>query len=285
MSATATVKKGGQGCVGPNVHTATSAPTADNDGTVGYRVGDVIINTTTGIVYHCVSNATGAASWAVLSTPLLSTVVADPGASGAIPVTASGYCPIVTAAAESRTLAIPTFAGQTLLLNFKTDGGDCTITVAQAIDEYGTTSIVLNDAGDEVLLVGVYLGSALRWRVASNRGVDTVPSRGPLETLIADPGASGAIPVTKSGHVELVSAAAETRTLAAPSFNGQQLLISLKTDGGDVVLTVATTVNQSANNTVTFNDAGDAVLLVAKQNGSNLRWAVQMNDGAALSTV
>jgi hypothetical protein len=160
----------------------------------------------------------------------LATAIADPGASGAIPVTSSGYVPIVTATAESRTLAVPTFSGQLLLLEMKTDGGDCTITVAQAIDEYGTTNVVLNDAGDAVLLVGVYSGSNLRWRTVANRGVDTVPERGPLESLIADPGNAGAIPVTRSGHVEIVTAAAETRTLAAPSFNGQLLLISMKTD-------------------------------------------------------
>ena len=108
---------------------------------------------------------------------------------------------------------------------------------------------------------------------------------GPLNNTIADPGAAGAIPVTASGCVDLVTAAAETRTLAAPTIVGQQLLLSMKTDGGDCVVTCATTVNQTGNNTITFNDVGDAVLLVAKRNGANLRWSVVVNDGAALSTV
>ena len=120
-------------------------------------------------------------------------------------------------------------------------------------------------------------------RVALNGLVST--SVNPLAAGIADPGAYGAIPVTASGYVDLVTAAAETRTLAAPSFKGQQLLLSMKTDGGDCVVTVATTVNQTGNNTITFNDAGDAVLLVAKTNGANIRWSVVSNDGAALSTV
>lgn len=105
-----------------------------------------------------------------------------------------------------------------------------------------------------------------------------------LQDLIADPGASGAIPITASGHVEIVTAAAETRTLAAPSFIGQMLLVSLKTDGGDCVVTCATTVNQTGNNTITLGDAGDAVLLVAKANGTDKRWSVVSNDGAALAT-
>jgi predicted RecA/RadA family phage recombinase len=107
----------------------------------------------------------------------------------------------------------------------------------------------------------------------------------PLSANIADPGNAAAIPVTASGHVDIVTTAAQTRTLAAPSFAGQQLLISMKTDGGDCVITCATTVNQTGNNTITLNDAGDAVLLVGKVNGTNNRWSVVSNDGAALSTV
>ncbi len=106
-----------------------------------------------------------------------------------------------------------------------------------------------------------------------------------LTAEITDPGDAGAIPVTDSGHCDLVTAAAETRTLAAPTYAGQMLLLSLKTDGGDCVITCATTVNQTGNNTITLGDAGDAVLLVGKVNGANKRWSVVSNDGAALSTV
>jgi predicted RecA/RadA family phage recombinase len=106
-----------------------------------------------------------------------------------------------------------------------------------------------------------------------------------LTASIADPGNAGAIPVTDSGSVDIVTTGAQTRTLAAPSYTGQLLLVSMKTDGGDCVITCATTVNQTGNNTVTLNDAGDAVLLVGKTNGANKRWSVASNDGATLSTV
>jgi predicted RecA/RadA family phage recombinase len=106
-----------------------------------------------------------------------------------------------------------------------------------------------------------------------------------LTAEITDPGNAGAIPVTDSGHVDLVTTAAQTRTLAAPTYVGQLLLVSLKTDGGDCVITCATTVNQTGNNTITLGDAGDAILLVAKANGSNKRWSVVSNDGCALATV
>lgn len=106
-----------------------------------------------------------------------------------------------------------------------------------------------------------------------------------LTADIADPGDAGAIPVTDSGKCDLVTTGAETRTLAAPTYIGQLLLLSLKTDGGDCVITCATTVNQTGNNTITLGDAGDAILLAAKANGSDKRWSVVSNDGCALSTV
>ncbi len=106
-----------------------------------------------------------------------------------------------------------------------------------------------------------------------------------ITASIVDPGNAGAIPITDSGEVEVVTGGAETRTLAAPTYAGQLLLISMKTDGGDCVITCVTTVNQTGNNTITLNDAGDAVLLVAKVNGANKRWSVVSNDGATLSTV
>jgi hypothetical protein len=82
-----------------------------------------------------------------------------------------------------------------------------------------------------------------------------------------------------------VTGGAETNTLAAPSFVGQELLLCMKTDGGDRVVTCATGVNQTGNNTITFNDAGDSIRLNAIQNGANIRWRVVYNDGCTLSTV
>jgi hypothetical protein len=96
--------------------------------------------------------------------------IADPGASGAIPVTRSGVCNITTAAAETRTLAAPTFEGQTLTLCMNVDGGDAAITVASAFNQAGNTVITLNDAGDTVNLVAARIASALRWRIVNNDG-------------------------------------------------------------------------------------------------------------------
>jgi len=101
---------------------------------------------------------------------------------------------------------------------------------------------------------------------------------------IADPGDTNAIPVSASGRVALVTEGAETRTLAAPSFAGQQLQLEFKTDGGDCVVTCSTGVNQTGNDTLTFADAGDHMILAAIESGSNLRWRVVCNDDVALTT-
>ncbi len=114
----------------------------------------------------------------------------------------------------------------------------------------------------------------------------TVNHYGPIQyNPIADPGDAGAIPVTDSGYVPIVTEGAETRTLAAPTFVGQELLVYMKTDGGNCVITCATTVNETGNNTITFANTGEAIRLIAVEEGANLRWRCAVADGAALSTV
>ena len=106
-----------------------------------------------------------------------------------------------------------------------------------------------------------------------------------LANVIADPGDAGAIAVTRSGTCPLVTAGAETRTLAIPSFAGQQMSLALKTDGGDCVVTAASGVNVTGNNTLTFDNAGEHILLAAIEVGAALVWRVLANDGVGLSTV
>lgn len=103
--------------------------------------------------------------------------------------------------------------------------------------------------------------------------------------VIADPGAAGAIPVTKSGSVMLTSAGAETRTIAIPTFKGQRLSVSCDTYVGDITLTATQPVNQTGNNTMVFGAARDNLVFLAITVGGALRWQVIANDGVLLSTV
>jgi hypothetical protein len=106
-----------------------------------------------------------------------------------------------------------------------------------------------------------------------------------LTADLADPGNAGAIPVTDSGKCDIVSAGVETRTLAAPTYIGQLLLVSFKTKVGNVTITCATLINQTGNNTILLDTAADSILLVGIASGANKRWRVVMNDGCVLSTI
>lgn len=152
-----------------------------------------------------------------------------------------------------------------------------------------TTGAVTGTEADWDFEVGVVVEAAAsavtQVMVLINRWANTDLLSGGLRNVIADPGDAGAIAVTQSGSVQLVTEGAETRTLAIPTFAGQMLSIGLKTDGGDAVLTVASALNQTGNNTVTFADAGDHQLLVAIEVGAALAWREVCNDGAGLTTV
>lgn len=102
---------------------------------------------------------------------------------------------------------------------------------------------------------------------------------------ITDPGSSGAIPVTHSGSCAMTSAGAETRTIAAPTFIGQRIALIDDVHVGNIVVTSATAVNQTGNNTLTFGAAADMIVLECMQVAGSRVWRVVANDGVALSTV
>jgi predicted RecA/RadA family phage recombinase len=112
----------------------------------------------------------------------------------------------------------------------------------------------------------------------------TLTVRPGIANPITDPGNGGAIPVT-GGNVQIVTAGAETRTLAAATAIGVGILIVMKTHVGNCVITVASTINSTGNNTITMSAAGQAIELVSIITGSTFEWAVRFNDGTALSTV
>jgi hypothetical protein len=66
--------------------------------------------------------------------------IPDPGASGIIRADRNdGICVIVTAAVETRVIALPTKVGQTLTIQMKTDGGNCTVTQTGSVAVAGVT--------------------------------------------------------------------------------------------------------------------------------------------------
>lgn len=106
-----------------------------------------------------------------LFTELQGVTAVDPGNAGAIPTTSrESSVPIVTAGAETRTLAIPRWVGQTMTIFSKTAVGNCVIATASAINAAGNNRITLATAGQSITLIGVWTGTALAWRILINDG-------------------------------------------------------------------------------------------------------------------
>jgi len=99
---------------------------------------------------------------------LASAETPDPGASGTIvPTKSHSICPLVSAAAESRTLARPLRTGVVLYLQMRTDGGDITLTVTGGYNEGGSTTMTFSDPGQMVGLISCDIGGTLTWRTIS----------------------------------------------------------------------------------------------------------------------
>lgn len=107
----------------------------------------------------------------------------------------------------------------------------------------------------------------------------TLPYAGQVasETIAAAGALSVVVPVSK---LALVGAGAVT--LAAPSTGmiGRQKVVQMTTDNGDVTLALTNVVGQSSGTTATFNDAGDALILIG---GASGKWIVIKEFGIALS--
>lgn len=77
------------------------------------------------------------------------------------------------------------------------------------------------------------------------------------ESLIVDPGASGTITVNKSlSACNIVSTAAQSRTLARPTRSGVVHSLHFQTDGGDVTVTVTGGYDVNGATTLVFSSVG-----------------------------
>jgi len=96
----------------------------------------------------------------------------DPGAGGTITINRQlAVVPVVTAAAEARTLAQPTKAGLICAIVLETRVGDATLTVTGGYNQAADTDIVFDTAGDWVKFHSVKVGASYYWRVLSSEGV------------------------------------------------------------------------------------------------------------------
>ena len=95
--------------------------------------------------------------------------------------------------------------------------------------------------------------------------------------VLPDPGNAKTIRVTQDLTIcEMVSVAAETRTLAAPTKSGTRFVLRMMTDGGDIVVTVPNGLNNAGESKATFNDASDLLSLVSVETATRgvYRWQI-----------
>jgi hypothetical protein len=138
--------------------------------------------------------------------------------------------------------------------------------------------------GEGASLIGVEDAASLLAAANVEDALAELAKYVPIE--LADPGDGVAIPVTRSATIGFVTAAAETNTLAIPTFIGQRLRLYVDTYAvGDRVVTVAAPVNVANNNTLTFGAVSEYIELVAVKVGGALVWQVLANDGVGLTTV
>lgn len=174
---------------GTNTSTRTYASTnvvANNDsfftavGKLDGKFGDIASTANAkGASLVGVEDASGFLAAANVEAALLEIVkfnpalLADPGTAQAIPVTRSATIEFtVGAGAETNTLAIPAFVGQTMRLYCGTVGGGTrAVTAASAINVAGNTVMTFNAARDYIVLNGVSIGGTRAWEVAFNANV------------------------------------------------------------------------------------------------------------------
>lgn len=172
--------------------------------------------------------------------------------------------------ASDRTITLPSVSG-----TYSTDGFQYLI-----VNSGSTNDLIVSDGATVATVVPG--GWAQLWSDGTDWYVGASSNIKPQ--TIADPGDGAAIPVTNSGSIAITTAAAETNTLADPTFMGQWLSIFVDTYAvGDRVITAASRINQAGNTIITLGAAGDFIKLEAITIGGALKWQVVANDGAALS--
>jgi len=93
---------------------------------------------------------------------------------------------------------------------------------------------------------------------------------------LADPGDAGTIRVSEDLQIcEIVSAGAETRTLAAPTKSGIRLILRAKTAVGAITVTAAEGFNIAGETTATFTEASDLLSLISVTTSTGVfRWEI-----------
>jgi hypothetical protein len=131
-----------------------------------------------------------------------------------------------------------------------------------------TTASVIKCAGLYVNAVAIAATPAeINARCDDSAMTETIASAGAVSLTVAE----SRLALSGAGAV----------TLAAPTKPGFVKVITMTADNGDVTLALTNVVGGTAATTCTFDDAGDALILVADTGAS--KWIVLKEKGVTMS--
>jgi len=115
---------------------------------------------------------------------------------------------------------------------------------------------------------------------------DWIHYRDPFENEIDDPGDGGTIDISRTGRCLLSNTAGDnqTRSLPTPTVAGREIsLVAYIPSGGNIVVNVASAINQNGDDTITFDATGEYIRLESVNMITGYRWRVVSSDGVGLS--
>lgn len=206
----------------------------------------------------------------------------DPGNAGTITIERTpAYIPLVSAGAETRTLARPTREGVTCNLHMKTHGGDITLTVTGGFNVTGDTTFTFSAVGQFATFLSCYDGTNFYWRLVSHYAL---ANASPTEAAVLD-GITAT--VTELNNVcdssaRPVAAGGANLTVTAALHDGKTILLDQAT-GTAVTLPAMTGSGSRYRFVVTVTKSGGSDVITAT--GAHLFGGVFFNTDTAAGTL
>jgi hypothetical protein len=247
------------GIGGKNNNTATTTPLVTNDGTEGYAPMSLWENTTTGRIYVCVGNATGAAIWREL-----------------VQVTSGNS--IIPAAHDTVDLGSNAVRFQDLFLSGGISaagnvavGGTLTLTGSTSLQALTAASATVSGTS---VLTSVDINSGAMDATAI--GVST-PAAGTFTTLTANTSLVAATADINGGTIDgatIGASAPSTAAFTTLAASGLSTLASVDINGGAIDGTVIGATTKAAGGFTTITSTGQATLATVDINGGAIDGAV-----------
>lgn len=156
--------------------------------------------------------------------------IGDPGSGGTILLRdrSFGFCELVSAGAESRTLPAPTRSGQWVVVSAKTAVGAITLTVTGGYNPNGSTNFTLDAAGEFIVLCSVRTAaSTFVWRKVADHAMSDIEQADSavLEVLSALTATADEINATSDVSTRMVTVTGTQLTVTAALYADRDVIL------------------------------------------------------------